>query len=134
MSGSTHCISSALLLYRLMAVFHDPPFMPRDPYKQCWKISLEAKDNKRSRLNLFDWKGAAMVSYRGSEENSKDALQLVDWLIGNNVPHSYDYTLCGRVGMFACKNNLVCLHHQNIVFFDAEFDMKAFPFVSCWSC
>ena len=92
------CISSALLLLRLTAVFHDPAFMSRDPYKECWKIAFQAKGDKRSRLTLCDSKGAAQVSYSGSEENSKAALQLVDWLIGDNVPHSYDYTLCGRVG------------------------------------
>jgi len=48
-------------------------------------------------MRSHDTLNAGLAHYRGSEEYGIVALQLMDWLIGDNVPHPYDYTLCGRV-------------------------------------
>ena len=90
------CITAHLLFSRVMAVFANPKFMPRDPYKQCWEITLRAKGDEHGYLTLRDFRACPEASYYGSEKYSIVALQLVDWLIGDNVPHPYDYVLCGR--------------------------------------
>lgn len=101
-------ISSQLLLYRLIAVFG----MPRssevedlaERYKSIWSYSLRWKpsqdqnnDQPNSSLELFDYKGWWGVHFSGSEEASRSALDLLEWLASDYVPHPYDYVLAGKM-------------------------------------
>lgn len=89
-----HAISSQLLLYRVIEVFGEPPVWTSiDAGKQTWAIELERKpgpgeetETGCGRLTLQDWKGAAMAEYNGSKRNGAMALQLLEWLVGDNVP------------------------------------------------
>lgn len=47
-------------------------------------------------LEIFDYKGWPEAHFRGRYNASTEALQLFDWLTGENCPHSYDYTPYGR--------------------------------------
>ena len=108
-TGTNSCrvwelISSPLLLYRLMAVFGMPPASEQqemDNSKQAWQYSLywttDRADGKldRGRLTFCDYKGGPGVKFRGPEEASKSALKLFEWLVGDNVSHTYDNTLAG---------------------------------------
>ncbi|KAF7558360.1 hypothetical protein G7046_g5798 [Stylonectria norvegica] len=90
-------ISSQLLLYRLIAVFGMPPRRELDRYKQIWEYTLLWKpdEDNKSAIKFYDYKGTCSLSFRGSEEASKSALKLFEWLVSDNVPHTYDYTLAG---------------------------------------
>lgn len=93
------CISSQLLLYRLIAVFGMPPTTGADGYRSIWSAVLEFRDEEgcKSLLILRDLKGGADAFYRGSHKGGKSAQQLIEWLLSDNVPHTYDHTLAGAV-------------------------------------
>jgi hypothetical protein len=93
------CISSQLLLYRLTAVFGMPPTTGEDGYRSVWSAVLELQDQDefKSVLELRDLKGGADAFYRGSHKGAKSAQQLIEWLLSDNVPHTYDHTLAGTV-------------------------------------
>lgn len=113
-NGSESCspwslISSQLLLYRLIAVFGPPPLSDKeqiDGYKSAWAYTLywipDLVDNQKggkvftSSLCFADYKGAFTFHFTGSEEASKTALLLLEWLVSDNVPHTYDGVLVGN--------------------------------------
>lgn len=97
--GNTHfagLISSQLLLYRIITNFGAPPSTREDGYKCAWSFTLLNKDDPTCALEICDHKGFTRASFVGGEKASTEALQLLTWLIGENCPHLYDYTLCGR--------------------------------------
>ena len=88
-------ISSQLLQYRITVMFGMiPPSDELDGYKQCWQATLVHWDTM-SCLELFDYKGAVTARFHGTVEGSTDALELLDYLCGNKIPHSYDGALAG---------------------------------------
>ena len=87
-------ISSQLLLYRLCALFGTPSFRESDGYKSCWDTALVSSD-KKCQLELYDYKGAAHVQFHGTEEGSKSAVSLLDFLLVVEMPHTYDGTIAG---------------------------------------
>ena len=93
----SHLILSQLLLYRIIANFGHPCTMSLDNHNQCWEVELKSVTDPASALRLSDRKGSPSVSFWGSQELSNKAVQLLSWLFGDNIPHNYNYTLCGSV-------------------------------------
>ncbi|KAI1256658.1 hypothetical protein MGN70_001783 [Eutypa lata] len=91
------CISPQLLLYRLTIAFGMPPANDEfDNHKQCWATRLERIGNKEDRLEFYDRKGVADVTYGGGAKGKKAALKLMSWLVGNNISNPYIYSLAGN--------------------------------------
>ena len=102
-------ISSQLLLYRLIAVFGMPSASDKeqiDGYKVIWSYTLHCrpdqdkrnmKKGEKSTILFGDYKGSFMIHFSGSEEASKSALKLFEWLVSDNVPHTYDGVLAGNI-------------------------------------
>lgn len=89
-------ISSQLLLYRLTAIFGMPPATDyMDGFKQVWTTTFYWKDDKSSTIEFEDMKGSAFVRFEGSEDASKSALKLIEFLQSDNVPHPYGSVLAG---------------------------------------
>jgi hypothetical protein len=89
-------ISSQLLLYRITANFGVPPYTEDDSYKCAWSFTLWNSDDPTCNLKIYDHKGWPQADFCGGHKASTEALQLFDWLTGENCPHSCDYTPCGR--------------------------------------
>jgi hypothetical protein len=66
-----------------------------DSYKTVWAMSLYSRDG--SQLDFYDYKGAPGASFSGTESSGSEALDLLNYLIGPKVTHSYDSTIAGRV-------------------------------------
>ena len=97
--GFTERISSQLLLYRIVVMFGMIP--PQQEgyegrYKSCWECMLRHKDGT-SRFTAFDYKGGATLKFKGSAEGSADAMELLNFLCGDAIPHSYDGILAGTM-------------------------------------
>ncbi|KAL6248075.1 hypothetical protein RBB50_005423 [Rhinocladiella similis] len=96
-------ISSQLLLYRLTVVFGMPPrdtypdFVPG--YKTCWRVELVPRGDGRDSalIDFQDWKGGVTVHFVGCQGASSHALNLLNWLVSDHVPHGYDNILAGTV-------------------------------------
>ncbi|KAI7785382.1 hypothetical protein LA080_007218 [Diaporthe eres] len=88
-------ISSQLLLYRIVTTFGAPPNTEEDGYKCAWSFTLLNKEDPTCALEIHDHKGWPQATFSGGERASTEALQLLDWLIGENCPHMYNYTLFG---------------------------------------
>ena len=89
-------ISSPLLLYRITASFAAPPCTEDDVYKCAWSFTLWNRDDPTCSLEIYEHKGWPQAYFRGGGQASTEALQLLEWLAGENCPHSYDYTPAGR--------------------------------------
>ena len=92
----TRTISSQLLYYRITAVFGMMPQSVSDEYKCCWTTDLWWEGGK-GRLGLDEHKGAAGAFFHGTEEGSVEALKLLNFLVGDKIPHSYDGILAGTI-------------------------------------
>ncbi|KAJ9603411.1 hypothetical protein H2200_012189 [Cladophialophora chaetospira] len=94
-------ISSQLLYYRLTAVFGFEQRTFGD-YRHCWDIELISKDDDYSTLSLKDFVGYPEFEFVGTDirETSCQALELLWWLVGEEVFHPYVDApiLAGRVG------------------------------------
>lgn len=88
-------ISSPWLLHRIVANFGAPPFTENDPYKCSWSFSFWSQEDPTCYLEIREHKGWPEAHFVGSEKTSNEALQLLEWLGGDNCPLSYDYTPCG---------------------------------------
>ena len=90
-------ISSQLFLYRIVAVFGMPP--PRiDPEgMRCWNLQLTFCEDRHSTFLLGDFLGGANVSFCGTPEVGHDALELLNFLVSNDVPHKYRPFLAGTI-------------------------------------
>ncbi|KAK4210593.1 hypothetical protein QBC37DRAFT_428563 [Rhypophila decipiens] len=97
-----HLISSQLMLYRLIAVLG----MPRgggaenldDRYKSIWSYTLywRGGHGEKSELRIYDYKGSMSFHFLGQQEASESALDLLEWLVGDEVPHTYDGVVAGN--------------------------------------
>ncbi|KAB5518241.1 hypothetical protein GE09DRAFT_1157051 [Coniochaeta sp. 2T2.1] len=67
-----------------------------DGYKTVWGVTLRKIGHGAGTLRIFDYKGGATARFYGDLEACKSALKLVTWLVGDNIPHSYDGILAGR--------------------------------------
>jgi hypothetical protein len=67
-----------------------------DVYKCAWSFTLWNSNDPTCSLKISDNKGWPEACFYGGQKASTEALQLFDWLISGNCPHSYDYTACGR--------------------------------------
>lgn len=102
-------ISSQLLVYRLTAIFGMPPSSEMDyvvAHKSIWRCTLFWLDDVQnenltrdyiSQVYFEDNKGLWTVTFDGIEVASESAVQLIDWLCGDNVPHPYDYVVAGAI-------------------------------------
>ncbi|TPX14884.1 uncharacterized protein E0L32_004993 [Thyridium curvatum] len=92
-------IASSTLLYRLVVAFGLPGWDEDqvDGYKSAWAVTLRKVGHGAGTLRMFDCKGAAHVQFDGDLEACKSALKLVTWLVGDNIAHSYDGILAGRI-------------------------------------
>ncbi|KAK6197702.1 hypothetical protein LQW54_010664 [Pestalotiopsis sp. IQ-011] len=88
-------ISSPFLLHRIVANFGAPPFTESDPYKCSWSFSFWNQQDRTCYLEISEHKGWPQAYFRGGRTASNEALQLLEWLGGDNCPLSYDYTPCG---------------------------------------
>lgn len=95
-TGLVDLISTHLLSYRIMVNFAAPPCTEEDGYKCGWSYHFWNQDDPTCSLVIREHKAWPEAHFRGSEQASMEALQLLEWLAGNNCPHSYDYTPCGR--------------------------------------
>jgi hypothetical protein len=89
-------ISSPWLLHRIVANFGAPPFTNNDAYKCSWSFSFWNQEDPTCYLEIREHKGWPEAHFRGDTKASNEALQLLEWLGGENCPLSYDYTPCGR--------------------------------------
>lgn len=95
-------ISSQLLLYRLIATFGTAPSNEEvEGYKSIWSYTLhwtsgQEDNSKKGRFVLSDYKGAFTFHFWGPKEASRSALDLLEWLVSDNVPHPYDGVLAGN--------------------------------------
>ena len=89
-------ISSQLFQYRLTTTFGMMPAVHTDGYKSCWEVFL-AHANRSNCLYISDHKGGLTLRFKGTIEGSYDALDLLNFLCGKNIPHSYDGVLAGCV-------------------------------------
>lgn len=89
-------ISSQLLLYRLVAVFGMPASSAHiDSPKTAWAVVLTYGEEDEGYLAFEDCKGGAHVAFEGSFAASESAVQLIEWLVGDNVPHGQCHRLLG---------------------------------------
>lgn len=88
-------ISSPWLLHRIVASFAAPPLTQIDGYKCSWSFIFWNQEDPTCYLQIYEHKGCPMASFEGGENASNEALQLLEWLGGDNCPLSYDYTPCG---------------------------------------
>ena len=79
---------------RLLATFETLPQCETDGYKCTWEFYLHWPGID-GELRLHDHKGYPTASFEGSEKGSLVALQLIEWRVGENIPHPYDYVLAG---------------------------------------
>lgn len=101
-------ISSQLLLYRLITVFGMPPASKDnevDGYKGVWTYTLywmmgrrnrKGGNGEKGKLMFADNKGSFVIVFSGSEKASKSALEMIEWLVSDDVPHTYDGVLAGN--------------------------------------
>ena len=91
----SHRISSQLLLYRVTVVFGMLPQSDEvDNYKTCWAAKLHHNDGC-STLDLYERKGSAEVAFWGTTGAETEALELLNFLCGNDIPHTYEGILAG---------------------------------------
>jgi hypothetical protein len=94
-------ITASLLLYRIMLVFgiHIGPSEEGD--KIAWKLRLQYRhDSDQSQwgvLEFQDTKGCWEVFCGGTKQARDSALELLEWILGNNIAHPYCQTLAGCV-------------------------------------
>jgi hypothetical protein len=104
MPSPASVISSSLALYRLMCLFKYPPVMPppQEIYKTLWQYPLKHRATGNY-LTLLEYKaGFTINTYFHDakdvpEEFAKDMLDLLDFLISDQVAHPYDGVLAGTV-------------------------------------
>jgi hypothetical protein len=65
-----------------------PPNMNVDRYKDVWDLKFTNMD-QNAILQFGEHKGAARVSFRGSSEASRLALELVNLVCGREFLHTY---------------------------------------------
>lgn len=94
-------ISSALALYRLMAIF-GPMKIMSDSYKSVWDFALKHQSSGKI-ITLYDYKGAFSFGSEFSnikevpEELKNDLVELLNLICSDQSPHPYDGTVAGSI-------------------------------------
>ena len=95
-------ISSAFLLYRLICIgFYPQPF-DKDGYKTLWTVGLKHRETGHN-VSLSDYKAGSNLASFVSEKTDmppvfeRDLLELLDFLVSNQLVHPYDLTVAGSV-------------------------------------
>lgn len=94
-------MSPALLMYRLVCTFFEPPFCG-DWYKKVWDYPLLHKETNIF-ISFSEWKGGiyfAMTEYDYSklpDSFKSDLFNLLAYLFGNECAHPYDGLVAGGV-------------------------------------
>ena len=100
--GLANIISSPLLLYRLISIFHGNTTVVKDPYKTIWWYNIKHKETGRI-LVFGEWKGAAGFwlpesSHAELKQPFKSDLEeLLLFLISDQIPHPYDGCTSGQI-------------------------------------
>jgi hypothetical protein len=95
-------MSSALLLYRLICLAFYPAPFTEEAYKVLWSVGLKHKETGHE-ICLEDYKAGCHLGSRFSEKEQippvlqKDLLELLDFLVSNQIVHPYDLTVAGSV-------------------------------------
>ncbi len=95
-------ISSALLMYRLYCTGFRPSINYDELYKTVWCVGLEHKTTQNI-VAVGEYKAAAHLSALFTEKDQMpqefhdDLIELLNFLISDNVVHPYDYTIAGSV-------------------------------------
>ena len=82
-------ISSQLLLHRLTIVFGMPLSSTDIDEKTCWTMELTPDDTSRSLFVVEDYLGGVSIYFHGTEKAGLGAIELLNWLVGKEVPHSF---------------------------------------------
>lgn len=95
-------ISSAFLLYRLICIgFYPQPFS-NDSYKSLWSVHLKHRETGHQ-IGFDDYKAGSNLASFVSEKKDmplafeRDLLELLDFLVSNQLVHPYDLTVAGSV-------------------------------------
>ncbi|MEN9612254.1 MAG: hypothetical protein RLZZ628_3068 [Bacteroidota bacterium] len=95
-------MSAALVVYRLMCLFLEPPRISKDAYKTLWEYPLKHVATGNTFI-LLDYKASLSLSTKFSHcsemppDFAKDVLELLNFLVSNQVTHPYDGVLAGTV-------------------------------------
>ena len=99
---ASRVISSALALYRLLCLFGKPPVVPKDAYKTLWEYPLQHRESKEY-LTLLEYKAGFTINTHFSkpeelpESFAFDLIELLNFLVSDQIAHPYDGTLAGTV-------------------------------------
>ncbi|KAJ9603413.1 hypothetical protein H2200_012191 [Cladophialophora chaetospira] len=90
-------ITSQLLLYRLLALFGRQPMQEEAVGNEwgVWELVLTYREDTDSKLFLSDYLGIPECYFYGSKEASYHALDLINFLVSDGVPHVYEPFLAG---------------------------------------
>ncbi len=95
-------ISSAFLLYRLICIGFYPHSFDTDSYKSLWSVGLKHRETGHQ-ISLDDHKAGSHLASFFSERTEmppifeRDLLELLDFLVSNQLVHPYDLTVAGSV-------------------------------------
>lgn len=92
-------ITSQLLLYRLLATFDNLNPGENDGFKSCWQVCLQmtVESSNEGILRLADSKGAVTIHFEGTDRASKDAVDLLNYLVSTECVHPYDRLVAGQI-------------------------------------
>ena len=100
--SAARVIASSLALYRLLCLFKKPPVVPQNAYKSLWEYPLQHRESKTF-LTLLDYKAGFTINSLFSEPEDLpesfafDLLELLNFLVSDQIAHPYDGTLAGTV-------------------------------------
>lgn len=95
-------IASSLALYRVMCLFYKPPVVEKDAYKTLWEYPLQHRETKEY-LTLLEYKASFTINTKYSKPESLpesfafDVIELLNFLVSDQIAHPYDGTLAGTV-------------------------------------
>ena len=95
-------ISSSLALYRLLCLFKKSPVISKEAYKTLWEYPLQHKETKEY-LTLLEYKAGFTINSKYTKPESLpesfafDLLELLNFLVSDQIAHPYDGTLAGTV-------------------------------------
>jgi hypothetical protein len=95
-------ISSALVLYRCVCLGFTPQIMTSDGYKTIWSVPIEHIASKHC-LVFQDFKAGVDINTRAHKPEQMpddfraDVLEILTFIVSDNVTHPYDLTIAGSV-------------------------------------
>lgn len=94
-------LNSPLLLYRLICIFFAAPTI-MDAYKLIWEYPIKHKKTGKE-MFFGEWKGATNfwlpepTHKELNEEFKNDLLELLNFLVSDQIPHPYDGCTAGQI-------------------------------------